>query len=167
MKFDNEQEAINLVQQVVRPKALTFLHDESQISYSDLIDLGWENKLLGIRKVQLEYQLVNDIEVTKEIYYCNLYSESLRLYQKLSYNSKFELHAIKDDGIYFRRLSDDDVIRFVDKSKYPELVEQINKERAGLFSRILGTQDMVPFKPIEDVRQWLDDYLVYDAYLNS
>lgn len=167
MKFDNEQEAIDLVQQVVRPKALTFLHDESQVSYSDLIDLGWENKLLGIRKVQLEYQLVNDIEVTKEIYYCNLYSESLRLYQKLSYNCKFELSYINDDGVYFRRLSDHDVILFVDKTKHPDLVQVIKQERAGLFSRLLGTQDMVPFNPIEDVRQWLNDYLAYDAYLNS
>lgn len=167
MKFDNEQEAIDLVQQVVRPKALTFLHDESQVSYSDLIDLGWEDKLLGIRKVQLEYRLVNNTEVTKEIYYCNLYSESLRLYQKLSYNCKFELNHINDDGVYFRRLSDDDVILFVDKTKHPDLVQDIKRERAGLFSRLLGTQDMVPFNPIEDVRQWLNDYLAYDAYLNS
>ena len=167
MKFDNEKEAIDLIQQVVRPKALTFLHDESQVSYSDLIDLGWENKLLGIRKAQLEYQLVNNIEPTKEIYYCNLYSESLRLYQKLSYNCKFELHDFNDDGIYFRRLSDDDVILFVDKTKHPDLVQVIKQERAGLFSRLLGTQDMVPFNPIEDVRQWLNDYLAYDAYLNS
>ena len=167
MKFDNEQEAIDLVQQVVRPKALMFLHDESQVSYSDLIDLGWEDKLLGIRKVQLEYRLVNNTEVTKEIYYCNLYSESLRLYQNLSHNRKFELHDIKGDGVYFRRLSDDDVILFVDKTKYPDLVQVIKQERAGLFSRLLGTQDMVPFNPIEDVRQWLNEYLAYDTYLNS
>lgn len=167
MKFDNEKEAIELIQNVVRPKALKFLSDETQLSHFDLVDLGWENKLLGIRKFQYEYQFTYDGEVNKEIYYCNLYSESLRLYQKLSYNCKFELSHINDDGVYFRRLSDDDVILFVDKTKHPDLVQDIKQERTGLFSRLLGTQDMVPFNPIEDVRQWLNDYLAYDAYLNS
>lgn len=167
MKFDNEKEAIELIQKVIRPRALDFLFNEIQLSHFDLVDLGWENKLLGIRKFQYEYQFTHDGEVNKEIYYCNMYSESLRLYRNLSYNSKFELHAIKDDGIYFRRLSDSDVIRFVDEEKHHDLVQVIKQERAGLFSRLLGTQDMVPFNPIENVRQWLNDYLAYDTYLNS
>lgn len=167
MKFDNEKEAIELIQNVVRPKALKFLSDETQLSHFDLVDLGWENKLLGIRKFQYEYQFTHDGEVNKEIYYCNLHSESLRLYHKLSYNCKFELHDVNNDGVYFRRLSDSDVIQFVDIVKYPELVEQIKKERLALSPRLIGTRDMVPFNPIEDVRQWLNDYLAYDAYLNS
>ena len=167
MKFDNEKEAIELIQNVVRPRALDFLFNEIQLSHFDLVDLGWENKLLGIRKFQYEYQFTHDGEVNKKIYYCNMYSESLRLYQKLSYNCKFELHDINNDGVYFRRLSDSDVIRFVDKTKHPDLVQVIEQERAGLFSKLLGTQDMVPFKPIEDVHHWLKDYLDYDTYLNS
>lgn len=167
MKFDNEKEVIKLIQEVVRPRALDFLFDEIQLSHFDLVDLGWENKLLGIRKLQYEYQFTYSNEVNKEIYYCNLYSESLRLYQKLSYNCKFELHDVNDDGVYFRRLSDSDVILFVDIEKHPELVEQIKKERLALSPRLISTRDMVPFNPIEDVKKWLEDYLAYDAYLNS
>ena len=167
MKFDNEKEAIELIQKVIRPRALDFLFDEIQLSHFDLVDLGWENKLLGIRKFQYEYQFTYDGEVNKEIYYCNLYSESLRLYKKLSYNCKFELDDINDNGVYFRRLSDSDVILFVDIVKYPELVERIKKERLALSPRLIGTQDMVPFNPIEDVKKWLEDYLAYNAYLNS
>ena len=155
MKFDNENEVITFIQEVVRPKALNGLFDESLISYSNLKDLGWENKLLGIRKVELEYQFIYDAKSIKEIYYCNLYSDSLRLYQNLSYNTKFELHTINPDGVYFRRLSDSDVIKFVDRVKYPDTVQQIEQHRDILTSQPVQTADMVPFDPIKAIRVWL------------
>ena len=155
MKFDNENEVITFIQEVVRPKALRSLFDESLISYSNLKDLGWENKLLGIRRVELEYQFIYDGRYFKEIYYCNLYSDSLRLYQNLEYNTKFELHTIKPDGVYFRRLSDSDVIKFVDRVKYPDTVQQIEEHRDVLTSRLVQTADMVPFNPIKVILIWL------------
>ena len=33
MKFDNEKEAIELIQKVIRPRALDFLFDEIQLSH--------------------------------------------------------------------------------------------------------------------------------------
>lgn len=165
MKFDNENEVIAFIQEVVRPKALSSLFDESLISYSNLKDLGWEDKLLGIRKVELEYQFIYDGRYFKEIYYCNLYSDSLRLYQDLSYNTKFELHTIKPDGVYFRRLSDSDVIKFVDRVKYPDTVQQIEQYRDILTSRLVQTADMVPFDPIRVIRIWLGINGAYGEHL--
>ena len=165
MKFDNENEVIAFIQEVVRPKALSSVFDESLISYSKLKDLEWENKLLGIRKIELEYQFIYDGRYFKEIYYCNLYSNSLRLYQNLSYNTKFELHTIKPDGTYFRRLSDSDVIKFVDRVKYPQTVQQIEQHRDILTSRLVQTADMVPFDPIKAIRVWLDVNGVYGKHL--
>lgn len=165
MKFDNENEVITFIQEVVRPKALNGLFDESLISYSNLKDLGWENKLLGVRKVELEYQFIYDAKSIKEIYYCNLYSDSLRLYQNLEYNTKFELHAIKPDGAYFRRLSDSDVIKFVDRVKYPDTVQQIEQHRDVLTSRLVQTADMVPFNPIRAIRIWLGVNGAYGEHL--
>lgn len=165
MKFDNENEVIAFIQEKVRPKALSGLFDESQIAYSNLNDLGWENKLLGIRKIELEYQFIYDTKPIKEIYYCNLYSDSLRLYQNLSYNTKFELHIIKPDGVHFRRLSDSDVIKLVDRTKYPDVVQQIEQHRDILTSRLVQTADMVPFDPIKVIRLWLDIYHASNASL--
>lgn len=165
MKFDNENEVITFIQEVVRPKALRSLFDESLISYSNLKDLGWENKLLGIRRVELEYQFIYDGRYFKEIYYCNLYSDSLRLYQNLEYNTKFELHTIKPDGVYFRRLSDSDVIKFVDRVKYPDTVQQIEEHRDVLTSRLVQTADMVPFNPIKVIRIWLGVNGAYGEHL--
>lgn len=165
MKFDNENEVIAFIQEVVRPKALKSLFDESLISYSNLKDLGWEDKLLGIRKVELEHQFIYDGRYIKEIYYCNLYSDSLRLYQNLSYNTKFELHTVKPDGVYFRRLSDSDVIKFVDKIKYPDTVQQIEQHRDVLTSPLVQTADMVPFNPIRAIRTWLGVNGVYGEHL--
>lgn len=165
MKFDNENEVITFIQEVVRPKALKSLFDESLISYSNLKDLGWEDKLLGIRKVELEYQFIYDGKYIKEIYYCNLYSDSLRLYQNLSYNTKFELHTVKPDGVYFRRLSDSDVIKFVDRVKYPDTVQQIEQHRDVLTSRLVQTADMVPFNPIKVIRMWLGVNGIYGEHL--
>ena len=165
MKFDNENEVTAFIQEVVRPKALRSLFDESLISYSNLKDLGWENKLLGIRKIELEYQFIYDGRYFKEIYYCNLYSNSLRLYQNLSDNTKFELHMIKPDGVYFRRLSDSDVIKFVDRVKYPDTVQQIEQHRDILTSRLVQTADMVPFDPIKAICVWLDVNGAYGEHL--
>nr|DAU01654.1 MAG TPA: hypothetical protein [Caudoviricetes sp.] len=165
MKFDNENEVIAFIQEKVRPKTLNGLFDESLISYSNLKDLGWEDKLLGIRKVELEYQFIYDGRYIKEIYYCNLYSDSLRLYQNLSYNTKFELHTIKPDGVYFRRLSDSDVIKLVDRTKYQDVVQQIEQHRDILTSRLVQTADMVPFDPIKVIRLWLDIYHASNASL--
>lgn len=165
MKFDNENEVIAFIQEKVRPKALSGLFDESLISYSNLKDLGWEDKLLGIRKVELEYQFIYDGRYIKEIYYCNLYSDSLRLYQNLSYNTKFELHTIKPDGVYFRRLSDSDVIKLVDRTKYQDTAQQIEQYREVLTSRLVHTADMVPFNPIKVIRIWLGVNGAYGEHL--
>ena len=159
MKFDNENEVIAFIQEKVRPKTLNGLFDESLISYSNLKDLGWEDK------VELEYQFIYDGRYIKEIYYCNLYSDSLRLYQNLSYNTKFELHTIKPDGVYFRRLSDSDVIKLVDRTKYQDVVQQIEQHRDILTSRLVQTADMVPFDPIKVIRLWLDIYHASNASL--
>ena len=165
MKFDNENEVIAFIQEVVRPKALSSVFDESLISYSKLKDLGWENKLLGIRKIELEYQFIYDGRYFKEIYYCNLYSNRLQLYQNLSYNTKFELHTIKPDGVYFRRLSDSDVIKLVDRAKYPDTAQQIEQYREVLTSRLVHTADMVPFNPIKVIRIWLGVNGAYGEHL--
>ena len=165
MKFDNENEVIAFIQEVVRPKALSSVFDESLISYSKLKDLGWENKLLGIRKIELEYQFIYDGRYFKEIYYCNLYSNRLQLYQNLSYNTKFELHTIKPDGVYFRRLSDSDVIKLVDRTKYPDTAQQIEQYREVLTSRLVHTADMVPFNPIKVIRIWLGVNGAYGEHL--
>lgn len=93
-----EEEVKTIIHEVIIPENLKHLSDEDMIIYCDLVDLGWENKLLGIRKFKLQYRFVYDEHDINEIKYCNLYSESLQLYEELSQIENYLLAKPQENG---------------------------------------------------------------------
>lgn len=116
--------------------------DKLKPKYNDeIVDMGWKNKLLGIRQV-----IIKSI-----VYYCNFYSTSKFLYSNYDHNRLFKL-IICDDRVLLRRLSDDELIDVTISCQKDKTLDHYfidHREYMMYNSIMVYGEDMIPFNPMK------------------
>ena len=150
-------ERLDLTQEEDDHRAKEFLSQHFKSDKNYRIDfLGWEDHEHGVYKISIANLNTSDEGV---LFYINLFSTNIHIYQYLFENKHFRYDRIEKDEVYFIRQSDYEDIVFFKREDNPVLFKQYKNYNAQVEIWMSSLEDWVPADKHEFAQMYMDSYL--------